>query len=108
MLQKIRYFLFLLAVLVVIVVAFQNDDEVDINVLTFKGRYPLTLLLLGTSVVSFVLGSMVTAWRFRKRDRSKTKTKPESKSKPKTSANTNSALNSALKSKDESSPLTGP
>ncbi|TWT92595.1 lipopolysaccharide assembly protein LapA domain-containing protein [Neorhodopirellula pilleata] len=71
MLQKIRYFLFLVAVLVVIVVAFQNHHAVDIEILTFSGRYPLTLLLLSTSVVSFILGSIMTVWRSRKRERTK-------------------------------------
>lgn len=69
MIQKIRYFLFLLAVLVVIVVAFQNHHAVDIEVLTFRGQYPLTLLLLATAVISFTLGSIMTAWRSRKRAR---------------------------------------
>ena len=69
MIQKIRYFLFLLAVLVVIVVAFQNHHAVDIEILTFRGQYPLTLLLLATAVVSFILGSIMTAWRSRKRAR---------------------------------------
>lgn len=69
MIQKIRYFLFLLAVLVVIVVAFQNHHAVDIEFLTFRGQYPLTLLLLATAVVSFILGSIMTAWRSRKRVR---------------------------------------
>lgn len=71
MLSKIRYFLFLMAVLVVIVVAFQNHHAVDIEILTFSGRYPLTLLLLSTSVVSFILGSIITVWRSRKRERTK-------------------------------------
>jgi uncharacterized integral membrane protein len=71
MLQKIRYFLFLTAVLVVIVVAFQNHHPVDIEILTFRGQYPLTLLMLSTAVVSFILGSIMTAWRSRKRGRAR-------------------------------------
>ena len=73
MFQKIRYFLFLVAVLVVIVVAFQNHHAVDIEVLTFSGQYPLTLLLLATAVISFILGSIMTAWRIRKKERIKAK-----------------------------------
>lgn len=69
MIQKIRYFLFLLAVLVVIVVAFQNHHAVDIEFLMFRGQYPLTLLLLATAIISFILGSIMTAWRSRKRAR---------------------------------------
>lgn len=77
MLQKIRYFLFLTAVLVVIVVAFQNHHEVDIDILFFNGRYPLTLLLLASSAVSFLLGSLWTAWRSRKRERAKHRAKSD-------------------------------
>ncbi|MCM2370464.1 LapA family protein [Aporhodopirellula aestuarii] len=77
MLQKLRYFLFLIAVLVVIVVAFQNHHEVDIDLLFFSGRYPLTLLLLGCSAVSFILGSVWTMWRSRKRERAKARAKAE-------------------------------
>ncbi|SMP71570.1 Uncharacterized membrane protein YciS, DUF1049 family [Neorhodopirellula lusitana] len=71
MFQKIRYFLFLVAVLVLIVVAFQNKHSVDVDVLTFSGKFPLALLLLATAVISFVLGSIMTAWRIRKKERAK-------------------------------------
>ncbi|MEM9368656.1 MAG: LapA family protein [Planctomycetota bacterium] len=65
MLQKIRWFSFLLGVLVVVVVAFQNHNAVELDLLFFRGEYPLTLLLLGTSAISFVLGALMTAWRMR-------------------------------------------
>lgn len=106
MLQKTRYFLFLVTVLVVIVVAFQNHHAVDIEILTFRGRYPLTLLLLSTSVVSFVLGSIMTAWRSRKRERTKARqqslkktssreTSPQETSSKQTKAFQNSPADSA-------------
>ncbi|EMI54347.1 LapA family protein [Rhodopirellula sallentina] len=77
MLQKIRYFLFLTAVLVVIVVAFQNHHEVDIDLLFFSGQYPLTLLLLACSAVSFILGAVWTMWRLRKREKAKARAKSD-------------------------------
>ena len=67
MLQKIRWFLSLVSVLVVVIVAFQNQDAVPLTILFFSGEYPLTLLLLGCSGVSFVLGCLMTAWRIRSR-----------------------------------------
>ena len=88
MLQKIRWFLSLVAVLVVIIVAFQNQDAVPLTILFFSGEYPLTLLLLGFSGVSFVLGCLMTAWRLRSRHKaqiareSEAKRSLESKSKP--------------------------
>jgi uncharacterized integral membrane protein len=71
MLQKIRYFLFLTVVLLLIVVAFKNHDDVPINLLVFSGQYPLSLVLLATSVVSFLLGVVWTVWRGRKREKAK-------------------------------------
>lgn len=82
MLQKIRYFLFLLAVLAVIVVAFQNQDRVDVKILFFNGRYPLTLLLLATSGVSFILGAICTMWRGHRRGKGKTRVKTHAKKLP--------------------------
>ncbi len=79
MLQKIRYFLFLLAVLAMIVVAFQNQDRVDFKILFFQGRYPLTLLLLATSGLSFVLGAVCTMWRGHRRGKEKIRVKTGSK-----------------------------
>ncbi len=82
MLQKIRYFLFLLAVLAVIVVAFQNQDRVDVKILFFNGRYPLTLLLLATSGISFILGAVCTMWRGHRRGKEKTRVKTRAKKLP--------------------------
>ncbi len=82
MLQKIRYFLFLAAVLVVIVVAFQNHHDVDIDLLFFSGQYPLTLLLLACSVISFILGSVWTMWRLRKREKAKARAKADAAKTP--------------------------
>jgi uncharacterized integral membrane protein len=85
MLQKIRWFLSLLAVLVVVIVAFQNQDSVPLTILFFSGEYPLTLLLLGCSGVSFVLGCLMTAWRIRSRHKAqsaRTQAARESETKP--------------------------
>lgn len=67
MLQKIRWFLLLLGVLVIVIVAFQNNRRVELDVLFFSGEYPLTLLLLATSAASFVFGGLMTAWMLRAR-----------------------------------------
>ncbi|MCC9642664.1 LapA family protein [Rhodopirellula sp. JC740] len=87
MLQKIRWSLSLIAVLVVVIVAFQNQDAVPLTILFFSGEYPLTLLLLGCSGVSFVLGCLMTAWRIRSRHKAQSardsKAKTESNAKAK-------------------------
>lgn len=105
MLQKIRYFLFLLTVLLVIVVAFQNHDPVSIKLLAFQGEYPLTLLLLSTAVISFVLGSIVTAWRARKREKAKLRQQQASRSASKDGTKSKSASPLSSEPSTEKSPL---
>lgn len=70
MLQKIRWFFLLVGILLVVTIAFQNSHTVELDLLFFRGKYPLTLLLLGTSAASFVLGALMTGWMFRSRGRS--------------------------------------
>lgn len=70
MLQKIRWFLLLVGVLLIVVIALQNSRSVELELLFFRGQYPLTLLLLGCSAASFVLGALTTGWMLRNRSRS--------------------------------------
>ena len=79
MMKKIRWFLLLLGVLVVVIIAFQNSRTVQLEVLFFSGQYPLTLLLLGSSAASFVFGALMTGWMLRGRGR-------KSSANPKTAA----------------------
>ena len=69
MLQKIRWFLLLVGILVVVIIAVQNSRSVEIDLLFFRGTYPLTLLLLGTSAASFLFGALMTGWMLRSRGR---------------------------------------
>lgn len=70
MLQKIRWFLLLVGVSVIVILAFQNSRSVEFDLLFFSGEYPLTLLLLACSAVSFVFGSLTTGWMLRSRSKS--------------------------------------
>ena len=65
MLQKIRWFLVIVGVLVVVVIAIQNDQPVLLKLLFFQDTLPLTLLVLVTSAASFVLGALTTFWMLR-------------------------------------------
>jgi uncharacterized integral membrane protein len=67
MLQRIRWYFLILCLLVVLVISFQNQQPVALELLFFSHTVPLTLLILGTAVGSFVLGSLTTLWMFRKR-----------------------------------------
>ncbi len=86
MLQKIRWTLLLVGVVVILIVSFQNSEPVELDLLLFQGEYPLTLLLLATSVASFVFGALTMAWRGRSRAKTTPgKEKPEpAKDEPKT------------------------
>jgi uncharacterized integral membrane protein len=78
MLQKIRWFLLLVGVLLIVIIALQNSRSVELELLFFRGQYPLTLLLLGCSAASFVLGALTTGWMLRNRSRSGGKPKKRS------------------------------
>ncbi len=83
MLQKIRWFFLLVGVSVIVILAFQNSRRVELDLLFFRGEYPLTILLLGCSAASFVLGALTTWWMFRNRGRAAkqaTKKSPKPKS----------------------------
>jgi len=71
-LQKIRWFLLLLGILLVVILAFQNNAPVELELLFFRGTYPLTLLLLATSAASFVFGSLMTFWMLRGKKKAET------------------------------------
>ena len=84
MLQKIRWFLLLTGIVLVLIVAFQNSRRVELDLLFFRGEYPLTLLLLACSAASFLFGALTTAWMLRSR-RDKSGPKPVTKKKAVTS-----------------------
>jgi len=101
MLQKIRWFLFLFAILVVVVTAFQNHEPVDVKMLWLRGRYPLTLVLLATAAISFVAGALATFWRGRHHS------KPKDKGKSKHSRTADPARPKSKKSAPEPFPSNG-
>lgn len=79
MLQKIRWFFLLVGLSLIVILAFQNSRRVELELLFFRGEYPLTILLLGCSAASFVLGALTTGWMLRNRGRA---AKQTSKPKP--------------------------
>jgi len=69
MLQKIRWFFLLGGITIVVIIAFQNSRSVELDLLFFKGEYPLTMLLLASSAASFVFGALTTGWMLRSRSK---------------------------------------
>lgn len=77
MLQKIRWFLLMTGVLVVVIIALQNQQPTRLKLLMAEVDMPLTLLLLATSASSFVFGALMTAWMLKKKASAAKHQKPE-------------------------------
>lgn len=77
--QKIRWFFLVTAVVLALVLVFQNNDAVEIQLLFLRQSLPLSMLLLSSTAAGFLLGAVMTATMLRKRKHSK-KAKSASKS----------------------------
>lgn len=66
MMQKIRWAILILGVLVLIAVMVQNSHPVILKLFFFETELPTSTLLLATSVLSFLIGALTTGrmmWR---------------------------------------------
>ncbi len=64
--QKIRWFFLVLAIVVVLVAAFQNNASTDLQLFFFKRSLPLSLLLLSATAIGFLIGALTTVWMLRR------------------------------------------
>lgn len=63
MMQRIRWFLLILGIVVLLVFSLANRDPVSVEMpFVFNADLPLSMLLLVTSAIGFILGSVMTAW----------------------------------------------
>ena len=60
MMQNIRWAFLILGVLVLIAVMVQNSHPVILRLFFFETELPASILLLATSVLSFLLGALTT------------------------------------------------
>ena len=60
MMQKIRWILLLLGIVIALVIAFQNNRNEEVNLLFFHGEVSLLLLILTAVGIGFVFGAMLT------------------------------------------------
>ncbi len=68
MMQKIRWFLLLVGIILGLAVIFQNNNDTpELKVLFWTARVSLPLLLLTTTAIGFVLGSIMTYGMLRPR-----------------------------------------
>ena len=80
MLQKIRWFFLLVAVIVIALLMWANSSAVTVNIPFITTlQLPLSILLITTSLLSFVVGSLVTGWMLRRRHQAAGKPSASSK-----------------------------
>ena len=76
MLQKIRWFFLLVAVIAVSLLLWGNSSAVTVNIpFITELQLPLSILLITTSLLSFVVGSLVTGWMLRRHHKAASKPK---------------------------------
>lgn len=61
--------LFLLLALLVVLFTVQNTQDVELNFLTWEGRYPLALIIIGTILVTVILDEILGLFLRRRRRR---------------------------------------
>ena len=93
--QKIRWFLLVVGILMVVTISLQNRTPTQLNLLLFESTMPLTLLLLATSAASFIFGALTTVWMLRRPKGGHSKSGKASKT------------TAATPDKDSSNPLLG-
>ncbi|TWU04481.1 LapA family protein [Stieleria varia] len=78
MMQRIRWFLLLFGVVVLLVFSLANTESVPVEMpFLFSTELPLAMLMVVTSGIGFVLGSLTTAWMLRRGRKPGKVTKPE-------------------------------
>ncbi len=77
MMQKIRWGILILLVIVLLAVVLQNAAPVTLKLFWFETQLPTSTLLMVTSAASFLLGAVITHRMLRRQDqRQAAKTKP--------------------------------
>lgn len=66
MMQRIRWFLLVLGIIVLLVLGLANRNSVPVKFpLVFEAELPLSMLLAATAGISFVCGAVMTGWMLR-------------------------------------------
>jgi len=82
MMQKIRWAILILGILVLMTAVIQNSKPVPLKFLVYNAEMPTSILLLVTSVASFLLGAITTGRILRRRDAAKKLANSPAKSTP--------------------------
>ena len=63
---KVKWFLFLLLALLLVIVGFQNLEVVEVRILLWDGKLTKALLLAGTTFLGFLMGLLARPlWHIR-------------------------------------------
>lgn len=90
MMQKIRWFLLILIAALTLTLVFQNQAQVEIQLLFWNRSLPLSILSISTTTVGFLLGALLTASMLRKRKKKKQKSQKAASAPIQTSSTTRS------------------
>ena len=71
MMQKIRWAILILGIIVLMTAMIQNSAPVTLKFLVYEAEMPTSILLLVVSAVSFLLGAATTGRILRRRDTAK-------------------------------------
>lgn len=71
MIQKIRWAILILGVIVLMTAIVQNSEPVTLTFFRYQADLPISILLLVVSVVSFLIGAATAARMLRRRDAAK-------------------------------------
>ena len=69
--QKIRWFLLILVIAITLAAMLQNNHDTAISLLWWERAMPLSMLLLASVAIGFLLGSVLTASMLRSRRKKK-------------------------------------
>jgi|GEM_PF-1556777 len=75
--QKIRWAILLIGVIVLLAAAIQNSENVPLKLFFYETQLPVSVLLLVTSTISFFLGALTMGRLLRKSSKANPKPAPE-------------------------------
>jgi len=71
MMQKIRWAILLIGVIVLLAAVVQNSENVDLKLFYFQTTFPISVLMLVTATVSFFIGAITRGRWIKQSSRSK-------------------------------------
>lgn len=105
MMQKIRWAILILGIIVLMTAMIQNSDPVPLKFLAYTADLPTSVLLLVVSVVSFLFGAATSARILRRREAAKKLANSPAKS-PTATTSPDPAKSSTPPAAERKNPLT--